>query len=126
MGMKKEASREPRHCLHCDAEYQPVGNSQKYCLDCLGPAKRTAYGIRYVGANRLRLYGINHAQWLFLLSRYSGLCWICKEVEATEADHCHETGKVRGALCKDCNVALHYVERDGWLDAAHGYLKEDR
>jgi hypothetical protein len=27
-------------------------------------------------------------------------------------DHCHESGKIRGLLCKDCNLILGWVKDD--------------
>lgn len=33
-------------------------------------------------------------------------CEICDTVEDLVVDHCHETGKVRGTLCRRCNSAL--------------------
>ena len=37
------------------------------------------------------------------------LCAICggdKGLEALALDHCHSTGKLRGLLCRDCNLGL--------------------
>lgn len=55
-----------------------------------------------------------------------GLCWICRENPADCVDHDHETGAVRGVLCRVCNMVLHYVERPGWWDDAKAYLAERR
>ena len=43
-----------------------------------------------------------------LANKQRYFCPICKETMAGEVgalDHCHETGLVRAALCKTCNVA---------------------
>lgn len=61
-----------------------------------------------------------------MLQRYMGLCWICRENPADCVDHDHETGAVRGVLCRVCNMVLHYVERPGWWDDAKAYLAERR
>lgn len=42
-------------------------------------------------------------------SRYEqqgGLCAICVERDATDADHNHATGEIRGLLCNRCNTLL--------------------
>lgn len=40
-----------------------------------------------------------------------------------EIDHCHRKGKIRGLLCRDCNLGLGYFkDRVQSLDAAIGYL----
>jgi hypothetical protein len=71
---------------------------------------------------KLRRYGVTTTLWSELVGRFDGLCWICRERPADTVDHNHETGQVRGALCRVCNMVLHYVERDGWWEAAQAYL----
>ena len=34
------------------------------------------------------------------------LCMICGSKETICIDHCHETGKVRGLLCRKCNTGI--------------------
>lgn len=33
-------------------------------------------------------------------------CLICGATKALHIDHCHETGRVRGRLCRNCNFGL--------------------
>lgn len=40
------------------------------------------------------------------------ICHLCQSRKATEVDHCHETGKTRGFLCRNCNVGLGYFKDD--------------
>lgn len=55
-----------------------------------------------------------------------GACLVCQKNEATQIDHNHDTGKVRGLLCVPCNLALVHVEKRDWLRAAERYLEIDR
>jgi hypothetical protein len=41
-----------------------------------------------------------------MLAEQNGLCAICCEAPAVHVDHDHETGRVRGLLCFNCNGAL--------------------
>ncbi|MCX3063934.1 endonuclease VII domain-containing protein [Streptomyces beihaiensis] len=36
----------------------------------------------------------------------TGLCAICRKASPAHVDHCHETGRVRGVLCFNCNSAI--------------------
>ncbi|MGD9664619.1 MAG: endonuclease VII domain-containing protein [Novosphingobium sp.] len=59
----------------------------------------------------LRTYGINLAEYNAIIERQGGGCGICGVSQENHrlrlaVDHCHETGKVRGVLCQQCNRAL--------------------
>ena len=55
-----------------------------------------------------RQYGISPADYDALLAKQDGVCATCgKPSEETLCvDHCHETGTIRGLLCRQCNFAL--------------------
>lgn len=44
-GMITDAKRAVKTCDHCSREYQPGGNRQHYCFDCLGPAEEYLGGV---------------------------------------------------------------------------------
>ena len=52
--------------------------------------------------------GINPDEAEKLWLTHVGKCGLCKEDIKGNAnvDHCHETGKVRDILCRDCNLGL--------------------
>lgn len=51
-------------------------------------------------------YGISLEERNYLFTAQNGLCKICVENKATDVDHCHQTGRVRGLLCRACNNAI--------------------
>lgn len=52
-------------------------------------------------------------------------CVICKSTNDLVIDHCHETGKFRGVLCRQCNAAIGlFKEQEDLLENAYKYLKE--
>ncbi|MFC8827857.1 endonuclease VII domain-containing protein [Streptomyces sp. NPDC057137] len=53
-----------------------------------------------------RQYGITEAQRDEMISSQMGICVICLSAPAAHVDHCHETGRVRGVLCFNCNSAI--------------------
>lgn len=84
-----------------------------------------------------RLYGIDFIQYrnMCMIEEYA--CAICKEPESfmnqadwkskgylgsLHVDHCHETGGVRGVLCKECNMALGVLNNKNLLKRASKYL----
>lgn len=81
-------------------------------------------------------YGIAPADYDRLLADQGGVCAICgrgpgeclrsKTKRATYLciDHCHTTGKVRGLLCHDCNLAIGHAGTEELLRAAIAYLRD--
>lgn len=76
----------------------------------------------------LRLnYQITEEDFDALVNRFSGLCWICKQVpDKINVDHDHKTGKVRGILCTRDNKALGLLKDNvDTLKSAIEYLESD-
>ena len=62
------------------------------------------------------VYGITLEEYDILLEEQNGKCKICGSDDNNGqrfcVDHCHETGKVRGLLCRPCNLALGCLRDD--------------
>jgi hypothetical protein len=108
--------------------YQKTINQAKECNLCkktkpvaeFGLAKGGALGVRGMCKpcynmsnkdwNRKRLYGIDSDNYTSLLKSQNKACGICKctpnSREDLCVDHCHDTGVIRGLLCKKCNRGI--------------------
>lgn len=53
-----------------------------------------------------RNYNLTEAQRDAMVASQMGICVICLKAPAVHVDHCHETGRVRGVLCFNCNSAI--------------------
>lgn len=71
-----------------------------------------------------RFYGLTVDNYRELWDAQKGLCAICDIPLGNKPniDHCHETGFVRGLLCRGCNNGIARIERRGFLDRAVAYL----
>lgn len=59
-------------------------------------------------------YGITEEEYDALLERQSYVCAICHDPlerlsSRTHVDHCHQTGQVRGLLCRTCNIGIGHL-----------------
>ena len=80
-------------------------------------------------------YGITVEEYEILYDKQNGVCAICGQVESRiirgtlcklSVDHDHETGKVRGLLCQNCNNMLgHAKDNPEILQKAVKYLEEN-
>ncbi|HHK7736737.1 TPA: endonuclease VII domain-containing protein [Escherichia coli] len=79
-------------------------------------------------------YGITADEYNALLQQQGGRCAVCGEYPTpgnTRAhwdgklciDHDHETGRVRGLLCNDCNLAVGYGKSPDVLRRSADYLQ---
>jgi hypothetical protein len=57
-----------------------------------------------------RKYGLTLEQFDEMLAAQGGGCGICGKLGADNVDHDHETGRVRGILCWNCNIAIGQLE----------------
>lgn len=61
-----------------------------------------------------------------MLESQGGNCKICRNKPTRrrlDVDHCHDTGKIRGLLCENCNKGLGIFKDDPELfDRAKKYL----
>ncbi|MFH8612816.1 endonuclease VII domain-containing protein [Streptomyces sp. NPDC018029] len=69
-----------------------------YCKVCRADRNQQSYFKRK--------YGLTMAERDLLIASQKGLCVICLSAPAVHVDHCHETGKVRGVLCFNCNSGI--------------------
>lgn len=77
-------------------------------------------------------FGIDLTTYKTMLENQSGRCLIC-ECEVSymghklAVDHCHTTGKIRGLLCKACNLGLgNFKDNPNLLEKAIKYLKDTK
>ncbi len=111
-----------RMCRGCGDPFIPNSGNHFYCTgEC--------QDVRKVIAR----HGLTNRQYLDILEAQGGVCALCKQkgrgFGATRSryglviDHCHDTQKVRGLLCPDCNTALgRFGDDANRLRAAADYI----
>ena len=99
------AGKKKRRCWTCNAAYQKGRpRKQRPWID--------------------RTYGLSEDDWQRLFNEQGGLCAVCREAPATCVDHDHETGRVRGLLCRTCNLGIGHLKDDPErLESAARYLR---
>ena len=123
----KADGRQPR-CRECqrrsNAKWREVNRERSRAQ---ARAWNAAHPEQVADRNFQRRYGISLVEYQRLLQRQDGACAICREPCRTGArlsvDHSHETGEVRGLLCRNCNAGLgQFRDRVDLLRTAAEYL----
>lgn len=76
----------------------------------------------------LALYGITKQQYDKLLQKQKGYCGICgvhytKLTRRLGVDHNHQTDKIRGLLCRTCNLAIGHLDGDSGITLFYASIK---
>jgi hypothetical protein len=118
-------------CARCHGVKEP-GEKRNLCNSCRELTRWSRHSDVYKDKTwrnwqYLQKYGITTDDYLVMLEAQNGVCVICQREDALGTrlcvDHCHETGRVRGLLCRKCNQTLGAHNDDpGWFAAASEYL----
>ena len=96
---------------------------------------KNRYPAETLRNNRLKSrYGITSKDYDEMLENQNGCCAICKQPPNENntnpnqggklcVDHCHDTKKVRGLLCNDCNLAIGYAKTESTMLSAAEYIR---
>lgn len=108
------------------AEYQNRWKKQKllkdptYFKDRYDPRKYRNYYLR-------SKFGISIGEFNAMAFMQGGRCAICEEKCIEVVDHDHETGKIRGLLCRTCNTGIgHLKDKVELLKKALLYLTAEK
>lgn len=128
-------------CKRCRCKYPET--IQKRCVACgdIFTASGQRKAQKYCGRTCQQLhirYGIDEYKYEDLLISSNYKCAICGEEEKIvdartgkiyelSIDHCHDSGKVRGILCGNCNAGIgHFKDDIGILKRAILYLENSK
>ena len=78
-----------------------------------GTEKRLISNRKATSRYSVRKYGIELSEYTNMVAQQNGCCAVCKQIEERLCvDHCHNTGKVRGLLCRRCNAGIGMLKDD--------------
>jgi hypothetical protein len=126
---EKRTGGHPSYCTLCNRAYKAA----QPCPKCGGPkagphANQSPYCVPCYREHRLqKTYGISVADFEAMLAAQGGVCDICAcgpNGREWHVDHCHDSGRVRGVLCDNCNRGLgQFKESAMLLRRAADYLE---
>lgn len=114
----------PRACLGCGAVWTPRVATARRCASCRKahrnaqqrewngkPENRARKNAlhrqrRYARAHELAKFGLTIEGFEEMVADRDGRCDICRRKRQLCVDHDHQTGLLRGLLCRPCNRAL--------------------
>jgi len=119
-----------RKCKKCNEE-KPISSFVKNpkcsegrtyeCISCRNEYMNGVYKEKTYNTKRKHLlkknYGMTLEDYNKMWTEQSGKCAICNKHEqelgnVLFVDHCHNTGKVRGLLCRNCNTGIGLLQED--------------
>lgn len=98
----------------CKIHVKSNGNRKGECITCLQSKKFNSR--RHELKNNFKITLEDYDK---MHQGQNGVCAVCDKTNKAEksgivrnlaVDHCHLTGKIRGLLCRDCNLALGFAK----------------
>lgn len=123
-------------CSHCKTEKSITDffNYSSSCKPCYRLKKKQwAKNNKELLDAQIRRYnwkknfGLTESEYYKMAEEHKNVCAICYKSDDTllSVDHCHTTGKIRGLLCKKCNLAIgHFEDQIDRLKSAIKYLEK--
>lgn len=106
-----------------DSKIYPTSSCKK-CRNKYTTEKRKKDPLKEKLRRIKKLYKLPGEKYLQMLKDQKNTCKICKRETDLEVDHCHESLKVRGLLCTQCNVGLgSFFDNPDFLREAVNYLE---
>lgn len=138
--MKKDVNRPDGYAFLCKTCHNLLQSGKKIKGYTPRPQSQDQDIPRRSRASRLHshllvAYKLTLEQYNAILASQSGLCAACGKIEEARdsqgnakrlsVDHDHKTGKVRGLLCSNCNLALGLLREDpGRIQGLLQYLQK--
>lgn len=122
---KRSSYRKHRQRVLAQVKKYQTENNAKVCEQ-----KRLRYHSQTPEQKRRALlkreYGLTPEEYECLYQQQDGACAICgKQGDLLCVDHCHDSKKIRGLLCRNCNHGIGQFKDDaGLLEKAIAYLKQ--
>lgn len=103
---------EDKPCISCSNSLKAGGKgdvNKRGCFECGNQEIHFNNNCKNCHQKKSRLYYKNKYRW----AKYGldspiemNQCEICDSTEDLVIDHCHNTSKVRGVLCRTCNLGI--------------------
>lgn len=88
-------------------------NNRERLLERIRMYRSGRHGKMMMRANHLkRKYNLSLEEYRAMVKKLKGRCPSCKRKIKLYVDHDHKTGKVRGLLCRKCNLSIGYIGDD--------------
>lgn len=128
---RRRFPKEGRACEVCGASISHLRFDARWCSESCTNKYRRQFKPEIHRRHLLKKqYGITTDEYDRMLERQGGVCAICGNGAADAlrknlaVDHCHDSGRVRGLLCSNCNIGIGKFKDDPvLLRRAIKYLK---
>lgn len=123
--------RDSRFCVECGKAIPEMRGNAKWCSQrCANSFRRRERPEIRMRHELKKKYGLTIEDYELMLNAQGGACAICGSDQVRgfgkrmAVDHCHDTGKVRGILCGNCNRGIgNFAHDPELLEAASRYLR---